>query len=38
MNIEQEKTEKFLGGVNCRKLLKDITDIVIEHQSEKFEF
>jgi polyphosphate kinase len=34
MNIEQEKTEKILGGITAEKLLKDITDIVIEHQSE----
>jgi polyphosphate kinase len=34
MNIEQENTEKILGGISAEKLLKDITDIVIEHQSE----
>ena len=34
MNIEQENTEKILGGISAEKLLKDITDIVIEQQSE----
>lgn len=34
MNIEQENTEKILGGISAEKLLKDITEIVIEHQSE----
>lgn len=34
MNIEQENTEKILGGISAEKLLKDITEIVIEQQSE----
>ncbi len=34
MNIEHENTKKILGGISAEKLLKDITDIVIEHQSE----
>lgn len=34
MNIELENTEKVLGGISAEKLLKDITDIVIEQQSE----
>jgi len=34
MNIEQENTEKILGGISADQLLKDITEIVIEHQSE----
>jgi polyphosphate kinase len=34
MNIELEDTEKVLGGISAEKLLKDITDIVIEQQSE----
>jgi polyphosphate kinase len=34
MNIEQDDTEKILGGISAERLLKDITDIVIEQQSE----
>lgn len=34
MNIELENTEKVLGGISAEKLLKDITEIVIEQQSE----
>ena len=34
MNIEQDNTEKILGGISAERLLKDITDIVIEQQSE----
>lgn len=34
MNIEQVNTEKILNGITAEKLLKDITGIVIEHQSE----
>lgn len=34
MNIELENTEKVLGGISAEKLLKEITEIVIEQQSE----
>jgi polyphosphate kinase len=34
MNIEKVNTESVLGGISAEKLLNDITDIVIEHQSE----
>ncbi len=34
MNIENENTEEILGGISADKLLKDITEIVIEQQSE----
>ena len=34
MNFENIDTEKVLGGITAEKLLKEITEIVIEHQSE----
>lgn len=34
MRFENVDTEKILGGVSAEQLLKEITEIVIEHQSE----
>lgn len=34
MRFENVDTEKILGGISAEKLLKEITEIVIEHQSE----
>lgn len=34
MKIESVNAEKILGGISPERLLKDITEIVIEHQSE----
>ena len=34
MNFENIDTEKVLKGITAEKLLKKITEIVIEHQSE----
>ena len=34
MRFENIDTEKILGGISAEKLLKEITEVVIEHQSE----
>ena len=34
LNISGEASEKLLGGISAQKLLKEITEIVIEQQSE----
>jgi len=34
MKLESVNAEKILGGISPERLLKDITEIVIEHQSE----
>lgn len=34
MKIDDENSKKILGGISADRLLKEITEIVIEHQSE----
>jgi polyphosphate kinase len=34
MKIDNENSKKILGGISADRLLKEITEIVIEHQSE----
>ncbi len=34
LSLSGKSGEKFLGGISAQQLVKDITEIVIEHQSE----
>ena len=34
LSLENNKSDKILGGISANQLLKDITEIAIEHQSE----